>query len=133
MSIKLALLLLFVTNIHGRPIPAPSELIAVNDGATLVDLNTINTVNTAAVVNSIVSGINVLLTWISFLIPHSKMRIRLAVLLHSFVLKMVILNNAFTTTPTSEVTLNLYRVGHLLADLGWVDLDLECSIILPGQ
>ena len=26
-----------------------------------------------------------------------------------------------------------YRVGHLLADLGWVDLDLECSIILPGQ
>ena len=27
----------------------------------------------------------------------------------------------------------LYRVGHLLADLGWVDLDLECSIILPGQ
>ena len=27
----------------------------------------------------------------------------------------------------------LYRVGHLLADLGWVDLDLECSTILPGQ
>ena len=27
----------------------------------------------------------------------------------------------------------IYRVGHLLADLGWVDLDLECSIILPGQ
>ena len=27
----------------------------------------------------------------------------------------------------------VYRVGHLLADLGWVDLDLECSLILPGQ
>ena len=27
----------------------------------------------------------------------------------------------------------MYRDGHLLADLGWVDLDLECSIILPGQ
>ena len=26
-----------------------------------------------------------------------------------------------------------YRVGHLLADLGWVDLDLECSTILLGQ
>ena len=27
----------------------------------------------------------------------------------------------------------LYRVGHLLADLGWVDLDLECSTIMLGQ
>ena len=27
----------------------------------------------------------------------------------------------------------LYRVGHLLAELGWVDLDLECSTILLGQ
>ena len=26
-----------------------------------------------------------------------------------------------------------YRVGHLLADLGWVDLDLECSTIMLGQ
>ena len=34
--------------------------------------------------------------------------------------------------PNREVSLH-YRVGHLLADLGWVDLDLECSIILPGQ
>ena len=105
MSLRFALIVLLVTEIHGRPIPAPSELIAVNDGATLVDLNTINTVNTAAVVNSIASGINVLLAWISFLIPPSKMRVRLTVLLHSFVVKMIILNNAFTGTPTSEVTL----------------------------
>ena len=27
----------------------------------------------------------------------------------------------------------LYRVGHLLAELGWVDLDLECSTIMLGQ
>ena len=26
----------------------------------------------------------------------------------------------------------LYRVTHLLANLGWVDLDLECSTILPS-
>ena len=26
-----------------------------------------------------------------------------------------------------------YRVGHLLADLGWVDLDLACSTIMLGQ
>ena len=25
-----------------------------------------------------------------------------------------------------------YRVGHLLADLGWVDLDLGCSTIMLG-
>ena len=29
--------------------------------------------------------------------------------------------------------LMLYRVGHLLADLGWFDLDLECSTIVLGQ
>ena len=28
---------------------------------------------------------------------------------------------------------NIYRVGHLLTDLGWVDLDLECSPIMNGQ
>ena len=27
----------------------------------------------------------------------------------------------------------VYRVGHLLADLGWVDLDLECSTIMLGK
>ena len=27
----------------------------------------------------------------------------------------------------------MYRVGHLLADLGWVDLDLDCSTIMLGQ
>ena len=27
----------------------------------------------------------------------------------------------------------LYRVGHILADLGWGDLDLECSVIMLRQ
>ena len=27
----------------------------------------------------------------------------------------------------------VYRVGHLVVQLGWVDLDLECSTILLGQ
>ena len=27
----------------------------------------------------------------------------------------------------------VYRVRHLLADPGWVDLDMECSIIMFGQ
>ena len=27
----------------------------------------------------------------------------------------------------------MYRVGHLFADLGWVDLDLECFTIMLGQ
>ena len=27
----------------------------------------------------------------------------------------------------------IYRVAHLLANLGWVDFDLECSTILLGQ
>ena len=25
----------------------------------------------------------------------------------------------------------LYRVAHLVADLGWVDLDIECSTVCP--
>ena len=28
---------------------------------------------------------------------------------------------------------SLYRVGHLVVQLGWVDLDLGCSTILLGQ
>ena len=31
------------------------------------------------------------------------------------------------------IAASIYRVRHLLADLGCVDLDLESSIILPGQ
>ena len=27
----------------------------------------------------------------------------------------------------------MYKVVHLLANLGWVDLDLECSNVLLGQ
>ena len=39
------------------------------------------------------------------------------------------------TEITQKVHLisHLYRVGHLLADLGWVDLDLECSTIMLRQ
>ena len=32
-----------------------------------------------------------------------------------------------------ESVLFLYRVTHLVANLGWVDLDLGCSTILLGQ
>ena len=28
---------------------------------------------------------------------------------------------------------NVYRVAHLVANLGWIDLDLGCSTILLGQ
>ena len=28
---------------------------------------------------------------------------------------------------------DIYRVDHLLTNLGWVDLDLECSNVLLGQ
>ena len=41
-----------------------------------------------------------------------------------------------SSQPPVDMKMNVafqYRVGHLLADLGWVDLYLECSIILPGQ
>ena len=34
----------------------------------------------------------------------------------------------FQTRPCYE-----YRVSHLVADLGWVDLDLGCPTTLPGQ
>ena len=51
---------------------------------------------------------------------------------------------ALVTTETNGFELTLpflssigfkhyYRVTHLLADLGWVDLDLGCSTILPWQ
>ena len=32
-----------------------------------------------------------------------------------------------------EVEREIYRVGHLVVQLGWVDLDLGCSTILLGQ
>ena len=34
---------------------------------------------------------------------------------------------------TRDVRKEDYRVKHLLADLGWVDLDLECSTFMLGQ
>ena len=47
---------------------------------------------------------------------------------------------AFCQMPWLTNSLNLgfilfavYRVDHLLANLGWVDLDLECSNVLLGQ
>ena len=39
-------------------------------------------------------------------------------------------NDTYTAVTYVNVQ---YRVGHLLADLGWVDLDLECSTIMLGQ
>ena len=36
-------------------------------------------------------------------------------------------------TKIMPLSVDLYRVGHLLADQGWVDLDLEYSIVMLGQ
>ena len=30
-----------------------------------------------------------------------------------------------------NISFPLYRVAHLVADLGWVDLDFECSTVCP--
>ena len=101
MSIRLALLFLLMTNIHGGPVPPLSEFIAVDHG-TPVDFEMFNTINTATAANYLVSGINVLISWISFLLPTSCVEGRLAVLLTSFVVKIGIINNSFTNASTSE-------------------------------
>ena len=80
MCITLALVVLLATNIQGKQAPAQSDFIAVHHGAP-VNLNTVNTINTAAAVNFLVSGINVLLTWFTFIIPPSNARGRLTVLI----------------------------------------------------
>ena len=57
------------------------------------------------VVYSLVSGINVLLSWISFLIPPSKMKERLTVLMTTLIVKMSIINAVLTQAATGEVFL----------------------------
>ena len=42
-------------------------------------------------------------------------------------------DTAMTVSEQKFWTPHCYRVGHLLADLGWVDLDLGRSSTLPGQ
>ena len=98
MSIRLALLFLLMTNIHGGPVPPLSQFIDVNHESPVM----VNTINTAIPVNFFVSGITVLISWISFLIPPSHVQGRLAVLLTSFVVKMGIVNSSFTNASTSE-------------------------------
>ena len=39
----------------------------------------------------------------------------------------------FYRTALFSAVDDAYRVTHLVANLGWVDLDLECSTILLGQ
>ena len=104
MSIRLALLFLLMTNIHGGPVPPLSEFIAVDHG-TPVDFEMFNTINTATAANYLVSGINVLISWISFLLPPSCVEGRFAMLLTSLVVQMdnvVEISNLFTSASTSE-------------------------------
>ena len=98
MSSKIALLFLLMTNVHGGPVPPLSQFIDVNHESPVM----VNTINTAIPVNFFVSGITVLISWISFLIPPSHVQGRLAVLLTSFVVKMGIVNSSFTNASTSE-------------------------------
>ena len=109
MSSRYVLIVLLLTNlIQGGPVPAPPELLPVNHGTTL-SFNMLDTVNTSTAVNFLVSGINVLISWVSFLVPPSKMKGRLAVLMTSFTVKMSIINNAFTTASTSDKTIEVCK------------------------
>ena len=115
MSLSCVLIVLLLTNlIHGGPVPvpAPPELLPVNHGRTLSS-NMFDTVNTATAVNFLVSGINVLISWVSFLVPPSKMKGRLAVLITSFTVKMSIINNAFTIASTSDKLIEVSKTKDL--------------------
>ena len=101
MILRLALLFLLVTNIHGGPVPPLSEFIAVNNG-TPVDFKMFDTINAATATNFLLSGINVLLSWMSFLLPPYCVEGRLAVQLTSFVVQIGVINNSFTDASTSE-------------------------------
>ena len=109
MSSRCVLIFLLSTySIHGGPVPAPPELLPANHGTTL-SFNMFDTVNTSTAVNVLVSGINVLISWASFLVPPSKMKGRLAVLMTSFTVKMSIINNAFTNASTSNKTIEVCK------------------------
>ena len=100
MNLKLVLIILQVTTIvHGRPL---QDYIAVNHGC---NKNYASTDYMTVVVYSLVSGINVLLSWISFLIPPSKMKERLTVLMTTLIVKMSIINAVFNQAATGEVIL----------------------------
>ena len=100
MNLKLVLIILQVTSIvHGRPL---QDYIAVNHGC---NKNYASTDYMTVVVYSLVSGINVLLSWISFLIPPSKMKERLTVLMTTLIVKMSIINAVFNQAATGEVIL----------------------------
>ena len=113
MSSRYVLIVLLLTNlIQGGPVPAPPELLPVNHGANL-SFNMFDTVNTATALNFLVSGINVLISWVSFLVPPSKMKGRLAVLITSFTVKMSIINNAFTIASTSDKLIEVSKTKDL--------------------
>ena len=100
MNLKLVLIILQVTSIvHGRPL---QDYIAVNHGC---NKNYASTDYMTVVVYSLVSGINVLLSWISFLIPPSKMKERLTVLMTTLIVKMSIINAVFNQAAIGEVIL----------------------------
>ena len=100
MNLKLVLIILQVTTIvHGRPL---QDYIAVNHGC---NKNYASTDYMTVVVYSLVSGINVLLSWISFLIPPSKMKERLTVLMTTLIVKMSIINAVFNQAAIGEVIL----------------------------
>ena len=103
MSLRVAFIILLLTIIvHGVPDPTPPDIIGNNNSRSYVGFNKANTVKLTTVVNSIVSCINVFLSWVSFLIPPSNMRARLTVLMTAFIVKMSIINNVFSNLPTSE-------------------------------
>ena len=102
MILRLALLFLLVTNIHGGPVPPLSEFIAVNHGAP-VDFKMFDTISAATAANFLLSGINVfLILWIPFLLPPSCVESRLAMLSTSLVVEISIIANSFTNASTSE-------------------------------
>ena len=53
-----------------------------------------------------------------------------------FLFEVQTTQNAYHPPPQLAVStrgMEVYRVSHLVADLGWVDLDLGCSTTLPGH
>ena len=116
MGLKLAIVFLLATRIHGGLVPAQSEF-------TPADFNTVKTVNTATVVSSLVSGINVLISLMSFFIPPSNTKGRIVVLMTSLLVNMSIVTNTLinasvetikVTQPRNHGCTLFYRVTHHL-------------------
>ena len=98
MILRLAFLVLLLTALlNGVREPTPSM---IREGTQ--DIDKVKPVIITTVVNSMVSCINVFLSWISFLIPPSNMRARLTVLMTAFIVETSIINNVFSNVPTSE-------------------------------